>query len=206
MSSAHVEVLVEERSMAEALRCLLPKMLSKATWDIHEYRGKSDLLKKLPARLRGYRQWIPCGSYIVVLVDRDDEDCVELKARLESIAHEAGLATKSCPDSRGRFVVVNRVAIEELEAWYFGDWVAVREVYPKVNANVPSQQKYRSPDVIKGGTWEAFERLLQSAGHLKTSLRKIETARAVAARMDPSRNTSPSFQALRAALAQIEGA
>jgi hypothetical protein len=26
-------------------------------------------------------------------------------------------------------VVVNRLAIEELEAWYFGDWEAVRAAY-----------------------------------------------------------------------------
>jgi broad specificity phosphatase PhoE len=98
---------------------------------------------------------------------------------------------------------VNRLVIEELEAWYFGDWEAVRKAYPKVNATIPSQGKYRSPDAIKGGTWESFERVMKAAGYFKTGLRKIEAARAVAAHMDPSRNRSRSFQVLHEALAEM---
>ena len=116
------------------------------------------------------------------------------------MAHAAKLVTRA---SGGRFAVVNRVAIEELEAWYFGDWEAVGAAYPRVDRNVPSLAKYREPDAIKGGTWEAFERVLQSAGYFKTGLRKIEAARAVGAHLEPSRNTSPSFGALRDALATM---
>ena len=57
--------------------------------------------------------------------------------------------------------VVNRVAVEELEAWYFGDWEAVRAAYPRVSANTPQRQGLRDPDGIAGGTWEAFERVMQ---------------------------------------------
>lgn len=99
-----------------------------------------------------------------------------------------------------RYAVVNRLAIEELEAWFFGDWEAVRRAYPRVNPNVPAQARYRQPDAIRGGTWEALERVLQSAGYFASGLRKIEAARAVAAHMEPTRNASPSFQALRVAL------
>ena len=66
-----------------------------------------------------------------------------------------------------------------------------------------SQARYRSPHAIKGGTWETFERVMKAAGYFKTGLRKIEAARAVAAHMDPSRNTSPSFQVLRVALTEM---
>ena len=65
---------------------------------------------------------------------------------------------------------------------------------------MPSQAKYRDPDAITGGTWEALERLLQKAGYFKTGLRKIEAARSIAAHMDPTRNTSQSFQVFRSAL------
>ena len=95
------------------------------------------------------------------------------------------------------------MAIEELEAWYFGDWSAVRRAYPRVSAKVPRQAKYRFPDAIKGGTWEAFERILKRAGYFRTGLRKIEAARAVAEHMDPERNSSPSFCSLKSALAQV---
>ena len=179
MNVSHVEVLVEEPSAEAALQILLPKMLGNASFNLHAYRCKSGLLKQLPQRLRGYASWLPEDWRIVVIVDRDDDDCVKLKRRLEAMAAEAGLATKSNP-KRKRFAVVTRLAIEELEAWYFGDWQAVRLAYPKVNANIPSQAKYRSPDAVGGGTWEAFERVMKSGGYFKSGLRKIEAARAVA--------------------------
>jgi hypothetical protein len=169
---------------------------------VHAYSCKDALLKRLPERLRGYASWLPDDWCIVVVVDRDRDDCAQLKKRLEAMAAAAGLPTKSKPKS-DRFAVVNRLAIEELEAWYFGDWEAVRQAFPKVKGNIPSQAKYRLPDEIKGGTWEAFERVMKSAGYFKTGLRKIEAARAVAEHMDPSRNTSPSFGALRDVLMEM---
>lgn len=205
MTVSHVEVLVEEPSAEAALRILLPKMLGDVSFAVYAHFCKDDLLKRLPERLRGYAAWLPADWRIVVVVDRDDDDCAKLKKRLEAMAAAAGLATKSKPKSK-RFAVVNRLAIEELEAWYFGDWEAVQKAYPKVDANVPSKAKYRAPDEIKGGTWEAFERVMKAGGYFKTGLRKIETARSVAEHMDPSRNTSPSFCALRDALAGMVAA
>ncbi len=200
MTVAHVEVLVEEPSAEAALRLLLPQILEGATFEVYRHACKDDLLKRLPERLRGYASWLPDDWRIVVIVDRDDDDCIALKRRLERMAHDAGLSTRA---HGGAIQVVNRLAIEELEAWFFGDWVAVCAAYPKVNANIPKQAKYRAPDAIHGGTWEAFERVLQRAGYFSTGLRKIEAARAVAAHMVPDRNTSPSFRALHDALMEM---
>jgi hypothetical protein len=200
MSVAHVEVLVEEPSMEAALRILLPRVLGGDFFQIYTHQCKDDLLARLPERLRGYAAWLPDDWRVVVVVDRDDDDCLALKAKLETIAAEAGLRTRATNE---RFSVVNRVAIEELEAWYFGDWAAVQLAYPRVDPNVPTQAKYRMSDEIKGGTWEAFERILKRAGYFKTGLRKIEAARAVADHMEPSRNTSPSFRAFRDALTNM---
>ncbi len=202
MKVAHLEVLVEEPSTETALRILLPKMLNNTSFEIYHHSCKQELLKHLPVRLRGYVSWIPDDWRIIVLVDRDDDNCQDLKKRLEAMAAKVGLATKSNPKNQ-HFAVANRLAIKELEAWYFGDWEAVRQAYPKVNANLPSNSKYRSPDAIRGGTWEAFERVMKAAGYFKTGLRKIEAARKVANHMDPNRNTSPSFQVLRETLAEI---
>ncbi len=202
MTVERVEIIVEEPSAEAALRLLVPTIVGDLDLQVHGYSCKDALLKGLPALLRGYAKWLPDDWRVVVVVDRDSDDCVKLKKRLEAMAAEAGLATKSKP-KRKRFAVVNRLAIEELEAWYFGDWDAVRTAYPRVNANVPSQTKYRAPDAIKGGTWEAFERVMKTYGHFKTGLRKIEAARRIAEHMDPSRNTSPSFCALRDALAEM---
>ncbi len=202
MNVEHVEVLVEEPSMEAALRLLLPKMLGTTTFNVYVHQCKDDLLARLPERLRGYIKWLPSGWRIVVVVDRDDDDCAALKARLERMAAEAGLTTRTQARNQA-YTVVNRLAIEELESWYFGDWAAVRTVYPRVPTTIPKQAKYRDPDAIAGGTWETFERILQKAGYFKGGLRKIEAARAIAAYMNPTENASKSFQVLRIALLEM---
>lgn len=58
MTAEHIEVLVEEPSMEAFLHALLPRILpSGRTFQIHSFQGKSDLLGKLEARLRGYAAW-----------------------------------------------------------------------------------------------------------------------------------------------------
>lgn len=199
MNVEHLEVLVEEPSMEAALRLLLPKMLTGVSYNVHPYQGKQDLLRQLPTRLRGYAPWLPETWRVLVVVDRDDDDCTVLKSELEQMARAAGMPTRS--SARGSaYKVINRLAIEELEAWYFGDWQAVRAAYPRLPRTVPNRAGYRDPDRIRGGTWEALERLLQRAGYFKGGLRKIEAARSIARHMDPGRNTSRSFQVLHSAL------
>jgi hypothetical protein len=202
VSVEHIEILVEEPSMEMALRALLPKIVGGTSFEIYPHQGKTELLVRLPERLRGYANWIPATWRIVVIVDRDDEDCAALKAQLEKVATDAKLITRSRALGKP-YVVVNRIATEELEAWYFGDWEAVRATYPRVPATIPSKSKYRDPDAITGGTWEAFERVLQQAGYFDQGLAKIEAARAIAANMSPDRNSSRSFQVLRAAFAEM---
>lgn len=200
-------VLVEEPSMEAALDHLLPKMVGGIDVDIKPFQCKDDLLKNLPARLRGYSIWLPANWVLVVLVDRDDDDCNVLKQKLETMTAEAGLVSKTNAGPDNRFQVANRLAIEELEAWFFGDWAAVQAAYPRVPATIPQKAPFRRSDAIAGGTWEALERELKKAGYFKTGLRKLECARAVAQHMEPTRNTSPSFQAFRDVLiAAVEGA
>lgn len=199
MTVEHVEVLVEEPSMEATLRLLLPRMLGTTSFGVYVHQCKDDLLARLPERLRGYAKWLPQSWRIVVVIDRDDDDCAVLKETLERTAIETGLITRTQAGNRS-YQVVNRLAIEELEAWYFGDWKAVKTAYPRVQATIPRQSKYRDPDAILGGTWEAFERILQKAGYFEGGLRKIEAAQSIAAHMDPTHNISKSFQVLRAAL------
>ena len=203
MSVSNLEILVEEPSMEAFLRELLPRILGgRLDFQIHSYLSKDDLLKKLPQRLRGYSRWLPDDWRIVVIVDRDDDDCVALKQRLEEMAARAGLRTRS---SVGRLAwqLVNRVAVEELEAWYFGDWEAVRKVYPRVPGTIPNRAGFRDPDVIHGGTWERLENILQKAGYFPTGLRKIELARALGGLIEPNRNRSHSFAVFRDVLNEI---
>ena len=202
MKTTHLEVLVEEQSMEEFLRRVLPKLVPHLTFEVYAHLSKEDLLKNLPRRLKAYSKWLPESACILVIVDRDDDDCRKLKTTLEKVAKDSGLSTRTTA-GRGRIRVINRIAIEELESWYFGDWSAVLAAYPKVGATVASKAAYRQPDGIKGGTWEAFERELQKAGYFVGGLRKIEAARTIGDHLDPARCKSPSFRALRDALVAL---
>ena len=172
------------------------------TFSIHSFRGKGDLLRRLRDRLRGYAKWMPENYRIVIVVDRDNDNCRTLKAQLETMAADSGLISRSRAGG-GPWQVVNRIAIEELEAWYFGDWEAVRCAYPRVAPTVPSRASYRDPDAIKGGTWEAFERILNKGGYFRNGLRKVEAARAIAPHIDPERSHSRSFARFRDVLIDV---
>lgn len=198
-------VFVEEYSMEAALEQLLPKRLGDVEYQIIRFQCKDDLLKQAPARLKGYAAWLPEHWRILVLVDRDDDDCGPLKERLERMAADAGLLTKMNAAQGQGFQVVNRIAIEELEAWFFGDWAAVQAAYPRVSAAVPQKAGFRDPDAIAGGTWEAIERVLQRSGYFSSGLRKLELARSVAGHMDIQRNRSRSFQAFIGAVTAAMG-
>ncbi len=201
----HIEFLVEESSTEAALRNLAPRILGSATtFDIHAHGGKSELLAKLPHRLRGYRSWMPSDWRIVVLLDEDRADCHALKRELETCSEKAKLGTRSSVKVGKPYVVVNRLAVEELEAWFFGDVLALVAAYPGVSPTLGRQAKYRTPDAIRGGTWEQLERILQRAGYHSSGLPKIETARRISEHMEPDRNTSKSFQVFRDALRRLE--
>jgi Domain of unknown function (DUF4276) len=193
MPLQHLEVLVEEASMEAFLRQLLPKIVGDTHYNFQVFPGKQALFRRMLPRLRSLSRILLPDWLILVIVDCDRDDCSRLKERLESLARQAGLATKSSNPS-GPFSIINRIAIEELEAWYFGDWHAVTTAYPRVSVNVPSRAPYRVPDAVAGGTWEAFERLMRDAGYFTAGLPKIEVAQTIAQHMDPARNSSRSFR------------
>ena len=203
MPASHFEFHVEEVSMEAFLAAWLPRFLPQhCTFNIFPYPGKPALLRRLGNRLRGYANWMPAEYRIVVVVDRDGDECEELKTRLEQICGRVGLRSRRAAGSPD-WQVVTRIAIEELEAWYFGDWPAVRAAYPRVPANIPGPAARQGPDAIRGGTWEAFERVLQRRGYFKQGLAKVQAATDIGQHIDPARNRSPSFAVFRDAIAEV---
>jgi hypothetical protein len=199
----HIEFMVEEPSAEAALTNLVPMILgATASFRIHVYQGKLDLLGRLERRLKGYRHFLPDDWRIVVLVDADRDDCHHLKQRIVDAARNAGLTTKQ-GDLPDRFQVLSRLAIEELEAWFFGDMQALNAAYPRVPVTLSRRAKYRNPDAITGGTWEALERELQRVGYFRSGLAKITAAREISQHMVPERNTSRSFQVFQRGLMSL---
>ncbi len=199
----NLEFFVEEQSMEMALNHLVPRILDTKgilldkdyDMKIFNLNGKMALLKNLPNRLRAYHHFIQPNQYLFILIDRDNQNCKELKQQLETIAKEASLPTRTVnPDS---FQVVNRIVIEELEAWYFGDGDAIKKAYPRYNPKNPA--KYRTPDDITGGTSQALQRELVYY-HRGGKLEKTRAAKQIAPHMNPTINQSRSFQVFRDAL------
>lgn len=184
------------------LETFLPRTAPSLAIRVRSYDGKRNLLGKLESRLRSYNRSLRTDERIMVLVDRDEQDCVLLKQQMEGIASNAGLATRSNPGPNA-WQVVNRIVIKELEAWYFGDWDAVRSAYPKVSANVPKRPAYRDPDAIAGPTFKKLERILRDANYFMDGVSKSDLARDIAIHMDPSRNTSASFRAFNRVICEM---
>ncbi len=199
----HIDLIVEEQSAEAALSNLMPKLLPEAvTWNVVVHRGKHDLLQRLAGRLKAYRRFLPPGDRIFVLVDKDRDDCRRLKSRLDAIVQETGLVPKSKARSRD-YHVVNRLAIEELEAWFFGDGEALAAAFPRVPSSISAGKRYRDPDAIAGGTAEALERVLKGHGYYRSGMPKIEVSRRISQHMDPKRNRSRSFQVFARAVREM---
>ncbi len=192
---------VEDDSTEAALIHLVPAMVGDIAFDyeIFPFQGKTALMRNLPNRLKAYRHRPGNDWRVIVLVDRDDNDCKWLKQHLENIAFEAELKTKT--HSQESFQVINRIAVEELEAWFFGDVEALRTAYPRVDSNLAEQASYRDSDAIKGGTWEQLERLLKH--YHPGGLEKVRAATEISQHMQPAHNRSQSFQAFYQAIQQL---
>ena len=190
---------MEELSAEYAFTALLPAIVPDTPYEVRVFQGKPDLLKKLPDRLRGYASYPEeARPRVVVLVDRDNDDCLQLRQRLDTMAQAAGLSC-SGPDR----AVLNRVACEELEAWFLGDFAVISSAYPRVPRSAARRAVYRDPDAVAGGTAEALERLLQRHGYHRAGLPKTDVAMEIADFMNVEQNSSRSFQVFRDGLREL---
>jgi len=190
----HIEFLVEEPSMEMALKSIVPKIIeTQHTFQFHNFQDKKKLLKRLSKRMQAYANFLPSDWRIVIVVDRDNDDCKKLKQKLCT-------ASRVVIKKKGN-VVLHRIAIEELEAWFLGDIPAIRVEFPKVPANLEKNKKFRDPDAIKGGTWETLDKLLKDYGY--QGLFKTQFAQRIAPNMNVENNRSKSFQVFRDGVRKI---
>lgn len=211
----HIEILVEDASGKVLLESLLPRIIGRFgephTWRIVAYKGighipknlqtsgdpaRRILLDQLPRLLRGLGK-TPGIDAVVVVLDADQRNCVDFLAELKALA--AGCN----PPSNTMF----RLAIEEIEAWYFGDSQALADAYPTVKREV--LRRYQQDSVC--GTWERLadavypggSSAVNKAGWPLPGQLKHEWARKIGPLLDPDRNVSPSFGKLRDGLRRL---
>ncbi|GAA3918354.1 DUF4276 family protein [Hymenobacter algoricola] len=196
----HIEFLLEEESAKAALDLLLPRLLPPgATWACYPHRGKTDLLQRLPGRLKTYARQFPHQPdlRVVVLMDADT-DCRRRKAEMEQVVAAAGLLTKTTAGAGQPFRILTRLAVAELEAWFLGDRAAIQAAYPRVRpqhfGGLPP-----NPDAI-ADTWETLWRVLREGRYYLAGKAKVEWAETITPHLDPDRNTSASFQYFRQSL------
>ena len=164
--------LLEESSMKIYLDQILPKILpDNIQFQTIKHRGKSDLVKSIPLKLKGWNE--PGEIRFVVVYDKDSSDCVQLKTQLQEL----------CDSCRPGVLV--RIPCQELEAWYWGDLSAVSAALGKDITSYSQKSQYRNPDLIvnpKEKLKKIFPLLQQESG-----------ARAIGREANINDNTSPSF-------------
>jgi hypothetical protein len=82
-------LFVEEISMKTALDYILPKISTNLKFNIINFQCKSDLLKNISHTLLDYSNFMTEKYLIMILVDRDKDDCLKLKNILNDLTNLA---------------------------------------------------------------------------------------------------------------------
>lgn len=203
-----IHVLVEGSSEKALLELWLPRFLPHGhTFRIIPHRGKGripgdpaaepdpkrqGLLDQLPAKLRAYgRKLSPETDRMLVLVDVDRDDCRDLKNRLLSLLNYCNPPP----------TVIFRIAIEETEAFYLGDKVAIRKAFPR--AKLQRLDSYVQDSIC--GTWELFRDVIGETGEDKVAWAKAMGPDLTTQWKGPQANVSGSFRQLCRGLLSLAG-
>jgi hypothetical protein len=151
-----LHILVEGRAEEAFLKEWLPRFLPGHFFIIIPHQGKGrlsadpkkkpdpkqrGLLDQLSAKLRAFGKALQSDTdRVVVLIDLDDQDCLDLKKRLKKLL-------KVCDPAP---TALFRIAIEETEAFFLGDPHAVKKAFP--HAKVGKIRKYKQDSICD--TWE----------------------------------------------------
>ncbi len=155
--------------------------------------SKRILLDQLSRLLDGCGK-VPGIDVVVVVLDLDREDETGFRKDLEQLAHQTAAGSKT----------LFGIAIEEIEAWYFGDQSALFGAFPKAKQVVVSA--YIQDSIC--GTWERLadaiypggSKALPKSAWPAAGEAKHDWAKKIGPLMEVGRNTSPSFQKFRADL------
>ena len=214
----HFEILVEDPSGKRMLDILVPKIIgNQHSFKVHAYQGigriprnltnstdarNRRLLDQLPRLLRGYGNTFakyPANySAAVILVCDLDDRCLKV------FREELFTVLNACnPKPETRFCI----AIEEGEAWLFGDLPAIKVAYP--NARDGVLNCYENDSIC--GTWECLAdavfqggaNRLKKEGWRSVGREKSAWAERVSPHMNVEINKSPSFRYFRQKIREL---
>lgn len=213
----HFEILVEDQSGEKALDILVPMIIGNVhTFKVHSYKGighipknlkpktdanKRKLLDQLPKLLKGYGKTFAGNqdyhSAVIVVCDLDDKCLKAFRRELLDVLNTCN------PKPETRFCI----AIEEGEAWFLGDLLAVKKAYPKAKDQILNS--YLNDSICD--TWEKLadavfpggEKALSKQGWQTVGSEKSKWAEAISFHMDVENNNSPSFCYFRDKLREL---
>ena len=192
-----IEVLTEGASDVPVVREVLVRhfgLNEHSDFRIHPHRGRGimpanplaqpdpkhrGLFDQLPAKLRGFGKYMDEQCLVLVLVDADNDDCVQLLADLHVLLH-------SLPTRPPR--VLFRLAIEETESWFLADTDAIKNAFPKAKLSLI---RNIAPDARVG----AWEKLAECLGHKSSNgaPKKTNWAEQIAPHLNFDAPISPSL-------------
>lgn len=178
-------VFLEEPSAKAMLQGVLPRLLApEVNVQYVVFEGKQDLEKRLPIRLRG---WKNPGARFLVMRDQDSGDCRQIKQRLLDICHQAGQSD-----------AVVRIACHELESFYLGDLAAVaNSIGPASLSRQQDKAKYRQPDRLNNAA--------QELKRIAPSYQKLSGSREIGKQLEITDNRSESFNQLLNGIQRLVG-
>lgn len=177
-----IVLLTEEESMGECLKVIIPQLwpdsIQGTDWIVLSFRGKSDLKKSIPKKMK---RWDYGKPHFLILQDNDGGDCVAVKRELYDIAHP-------CEKS---FHV--RIVCQELESWLLGDLEAIRQAYSE--EKIEDKAKFHNPDRLNNASQE-LERLIKIKA-------KVQRAKLISQHFNLTKNRSKSFNVFIKTLRQL---
>lgn len=184
--------------MKVAVDELIPRVVPYITHEAHDLGCKSQYMKKVGKRLEGYSYMLkrePSWG-VVLLRDRDQEDCLQVLKELDHAISQSGLDRASV--SGGRLgQVLPRLADEMLEAWFFGDTDAINKSYPRFPRGLKAKRAFRNSDAIRDPARRLEQELVKAGYYQAGRMDKFQVAFEVAMQMNVDSNTSPSFACFR---------
>jgi len=128
---------VEEESMGKFLEGILPRLgFNSDNFEIKEHRGKPDLMSNLDKLIPTLSKQ---AQQIIVLVDRDNENCIGLKKNIK----------KKMEDHCSCEYKI-RIVCHELEAWFLGDMDAIKKCSERFKPDsYRNKAQYRDIDSIR---------------------------------------------------------
>lgn len=186
----HLEILLEEDSIKPVLDHILSELdpdENLLTRRFHVHHGKKKLLKMLPKLLKGYSNWIlkPENEdyHILIIVDQDQDDCVELKNQILDYCREYNLLNRTKV----------RIPVTMIESWYFGDPNALELTFPKLKKlGIGTKAIYRDPESRLDPARD-LDREMKKVGY-EHGYHKLAHAIDIAKHMQIGVNTANSFK------------